>query len=339
MAKKIILLLLVVGIASAVYASMSSSSPVVVTEVAKVVEKIMPEKHITVLFIGDMMFDRSVRVLANRTGYDYILGPASTTISQHDLAIANLEGPITSYASKLVLPSGKATSGFQFTFDTKVADALQKAGIDIVSLANNHTQNFGQDGIEQTRKILPEKGIQYFGSPVNTPQHIATSTCVKDICIGVVGWNEFGYKNDEFVISKIKEMKSQNDFVAVYPHWGIEYQLKPNAKQKRLAREWIDAGADVIIGAHPHVVQTVEVYKDKYIFYSLGNFVFDQYFSFNTTHGFMVSADIYEDKVTYKIIPTSSVGHHVTFPNETNKNKLINILKSVSEIGLIDKLL
>ena len=285
---------------------------------------------VSVLFLGDMMFDRSIRVKADTIGYENIFGPSTTTIQRHDITIANLEGPVTSYKSKLVNGSGKAISGFQFTFSPLVAPTLNKVGIDIVSLANNHTLNFGQEGLNQTRKILNENNVKYFGSPTNTPAYTATSTCVKNVCIGVIGWNEFGYANDQFIINKIKEIRPTVDYLIIYPHWGTEYQLKPNKKQIRLAHEWIDAGADVLVGMHPHVVQTIEVYKGKYIFYSLGNFIFDQYFSFNTTHGIAVSANVHKDKVEYKILPFSSVGSKVSVPSESNKNKLFDILRKYS---------
>lgn len=293
---------------------------------------------VSVLFLGDMMFDRSVRVKANAIGYENIFGPSTTTIQNYDLTIANLEGPITSYKSKLVTDSGKAISGFQFTFDPVVASAVKKAGIDIVSLANNHTLNFAQDGLNQTRKILTENAVTYFGSPSNTPAYTATSTCIKNTCIGIIGWNEFGFANDALIIDKIKEMRSQVDYLVIYPHWGIEYQVTPSKKQIELAHKWIDAGADVIIGAHPHVVETVEVYKDKYIFYSLGNFIFDQYFSFNTTHGIGVGATIYKDKVEYKIIPFSSVGSKVSVPSESSIKKLFDILRKNSG-SVIDQMI
>ena len=301
-----------------------------IVSVPKIVQTISEPKPVTILFLGDMMFDRSVRVKANSIGYENIFGPSTTTIAQYDLTIANLEGPITSYKSKLVTDSGKAISGFQFTFDPLVAFAIKKAGIDIVSLANNHTLNFAQDGLNQTRKILTENNLTYFGSPSNTPAYTATSTCINNICIGMIGWNEFGFVNDELIIDKIKEMRSHVDYLVIYPHWGIEYQITPSKKQTDLAHKWIDAGADVIIGAHPHVVETVEVYKNKYIFYSLGNFIFDQYFSFNTTHGIGVGATIYKDKVEYKIIPFSSVGSKVSIPSENNIKKLFDILRKNS---------
>lgn len=272
------------------------------------------------------MFDRGVLVTARKNGYEYIFGPATTTIAKHDLTIANLEGPITNYKSKLVLPNGKAISGFQFTFATTTSKALKDAGVDIVSLANNHTDNFGQIGLNQTREFLKNNNIEYFGSPINNIDLMATTTCVKDICIGLIGWHEFSYKGDENVSKKIKEFKKQGlDYIIVYPHWGIEYKTSPSKKQISLAHRWLDEGADIIIGHHPHVIQSIEKYKDKYVFYSLGNFIFDQYFSFNTTHGIGVSLNLNKDKskFSYELIPFSSVGSKVSIPGDNDKKKIL----------------
>lgn len=333
MFKKTFLILSSFLVLSVFFVSKIPNQNLVVGEPIESQATIEPEpipESVSVLFLGDMMFDRGVRVKAGSVGYGAIFGLATTTIENHDLTIANLEGPITSFKSKLINESGKAISGFQFTFDNKVAPALKNVGIDIVSLANNHTDNFGQEGLDQTRKILSENDVMYFGGPTNNPEYMATTTCVNDICIGVIGWHEFAYKNDEFVLSKIKEIRPMVDYLVVYPHWGDEYVLSPNKKQIQLAHSWIDAGADVIVGHHPHVVQSVEMYKDKYIFYSLGNFIFDQYFSFNTTHGIGVSAEVYKDRVEYKILPFANIGSKVSVLSEDSKNKIFDILRQYS---------
>ncbi len=333
MFKKIFIILLPILVLSVFFIINNTNQKVtkgepVESQIVKEPEPV-PES-VSILFLGDMMFDRSVRVKAGSIGYEAIFGSATTTIQNHDLTIANLEGPVTNFQSKLVNSSGKAISGFQFTFDEKVAPALKNVGIDIVSLANNHTDNFGQAGLDQTRKNLSENNLKYFGSPTNNPEYMATTTCVNNICIGVIGWHEFSYKNENQVLSKIQEMRPSVDYLVIYPHWGTEYALTPNKKQVGLAHAWIDAGADVIVGHHPHVIQSVEVYKDKYIFYSLGNFIFDQYFSFNTTHGIGVSAEVYKDKVEYKVIPFANVGHKVSELDEVSQGKIYDLLKTYS---------
>lgn len=348
------------------------------TQIGSTVEP--QKKDLKILILGDMMFDRTVRSKINRYGFEYVFGPATTTFADYDLVVANLEGPITTYKSKTVLENNKSIAGFQFTFATGTAKALKDAGIDIVSLANNHTDNFGKDGLNQTRKFLDDAGIRYFGSPQNIDQNnsgISTSTCIStegdtshtniteldpetrknSICIGFVGWHEFGTKNHQKILDEIVRMRPLVDYLVVFPHWGEEYKKKPHVEQIRLARVWSDAGADVIIGAHPHVIQqitrrTTADGRTVPIFYSLGNFIFDQYFSFDTTHGIAVEIEfpliqktqkISDSKASttpalheiakytqYKILPFSSVGTKVSIPSSTSTARIFEDIEKVS---------
>jgi hypothetical protein len=312
-----------------------------------------PAKSIRVLFTGDMMFDRGVRSQVNIRGFESVIGPASTTFSTHDLVVANLEGTITSYPSKLVLENNKAIPGFQFTFRPDTAEALKTAGVDIVSLANNHSMDFGKDGEKQTRSYLDKAGVGFFGSYYNN-QNISTTTCpAEDFCIGLVAWNEFGQTNGESIVSEIERLSSTTDYIVVYPHWGVEYQSQPTAQQRQLAQLWIDNGADIIVGHHPHIVQRIEMYQGKPIFYSLGNTLFDQYFSFNTTHGIILSIEFKKEKITsalsaqdessevfdvaseayvpkFSIIPFTSVGSRINIPTASSTEKLFKYVRGVS---------
>lgn len=338
-------------------------------------------KPIKILILGDMMFDRGVRSQINSKGFDYVFGPASAIFSEYDKVIANLEGPITSFESKTILPGNKAIPGFQFTFPIDTSDALKKVGIDIVSLANNHTYNFGAGGLTQTRNRLAGSGVQFFGSPENNID-IATSTCItvrtengntshntdgdtdrnprttnnvlnaKQICIGFIGWHEFGTKNHQKILDEIALMRPKVQYLIVFPHWGEEYMKKPHIEQVRLARVWTDAGADTVIGAHPHVIQqitrrTTSDGRVVPIFYSLGNFIFDQYFSFDTTHGIGVeiefpfssasvassstsSSSTVAESAIYRIIPFESTGSHVSIPNASSTAQMIKDIETVS---------
>jgi len=345
--------------------------------------EIQKPKNIKILVLGDMMFDRTVRSKINTYGFEYVFGPATTTFANYDLVVANLEGPISTYKSKTILDNNKSISGFQFTFATGTARALKNAGIDMVSLANNHTDNFGQDGLNQTRKFLDAEGVQYFGSPQNTDQNnsgISTSTCIstqagvarasidelnpetrkKSICIGFIGWHEFGAKNHQKILDEIVRLRPLVDYLVVFPHWGEEYKKTPHVEQVRLARVWTDAGADAVIGAHPHVIQqitrrTTADGRVVPIFYSLGNFVFDQYFSFDTTHGIgleiefpkvlektevmlrnsnATTSTIFKSKTAqyaqYKILPFSSAGFKVSIPNASSTARIFTDIEKVS---------
>lgn len=293
-----------------------------------------PEQPLRLYVIGDMMFDRAVRKQIYNKGFEYVFGYSTTTFAAHDIVIGNLEGPVTSSPSKTLLPNGTQSKDLVFTFPTSTAPALRRLGIDVVSLANNHTDNFGTKGLQETKQLLKESGIQYFGEPTNAGD-VATTTCIiknkKETCIGFVGYHEFTYKHEETVASAIQTLRPQVDFLIVMPHWGNEYKPTYTKRQQQLAHSWIDLGADAVIGAHPHIVTPLEIYKDKPIFYSLGNFIFDQYFSFETTHGLTLSIDLTSTSTTYKLIPIKNTGIHVQDPGYEISKKILQTLADISE--------
>ncbi|MBI5206776.1 MAG: CapA family protein, partial [Candidatus Firestonebacteria bacterium] len=160
-----------------------------------------------------------------------------------------------------------------------------------------------------------------------------------NIKIGLLGYNGLFAKNTSLIVNEIKKIKSRSDFVIVFPHWGVEYEKTPNDDQKNTAKAFIDAGADLIIGTHPHVIQSIETYKNKFIFYSLGNFIFDQYFSESTMEG--LSVGILLQKKQNKIQSANYL-----FPiNITKKSQpelaqgktKEKILKELSEISEVDE--
>jgi gamma-polyglutamate biosynthesis protein CapA len=259
--------------------------------------------RLTVMIGGDIMLDRNIRLLGEKNGYDSLFSSISSLLEKADIAVANLEGPITSFPTKTIV-NGRYTGELTFTFATSSVGALGRSGIDIVSLANNHTSNFGRDGFEQTHTWLDSVGIKWFGNPWNEISNpiaqIAPSSTEVDSTAGMsdlgldspivthmirngikvafVGYHAFqpGSKN---VISEIKRVASPDTFVIVMPHWGEEYHVQPSESQRLLARAFIDAGADAIIGAHPHVIMDHEIINGVPVYYSLGNLLFDQYFS------------------------------------------------------------
>lgn len=259
----------------------------------------------SMLVVGDIMLDRTVfehTKKAKDFNHPFLL--IDPLFEQpYDLRVANLEGPITDFRSVAL------TSRFTFTFNPEFVGPLKKR-FEVVSLANNHTTNFGQKGLDQTRKRLSDAGILFFGDPNNAAGFISATTSANGISFGFVGHHQLIEKGFDRIIADIKKLDTEVDVVVVLPHWGHEYITdKPSALQKKEAHAMIDAGADVIFGAHPHVIQPIEAYKDKFIFYSFGNFIFDQYFSRDTMEGLAVKAD-FEKKdgavtARYELIPLS----------------------------------
>lgn len=262
-------------------------------------------KIVTLLFGGDLMFDRSIRTAMRKRGSDFPLAPLRELFSQSDLVVANLEGPITGNATKSEGSEIGSRENYYFTFDPSVAKTLKDAGVGMVNLGNNHILNFGEDGVVQTKQYLEAAGVQYFGSPLIGDIRYF----IRDICglkIAFINYNQFISNGKEKALADIAEAKTKSDFIVLYAHWGKEY-VPALSSIKDLAHAFIDAGADLIIGSHPHVVQEHEIYHGKTIYYSLGNLVFDQYDSDATRNGFLVrvSIDVKTKEASFEEIPVN----------------------------------
>lgn len=265
---------------------------------------IRPDAELSVLVVGDIMLDRNVRNKIDKDGFDSFFAGVKDLVSDADLAVGNLEGPFTTYPS---VTASLINKDLTFTFDPKLAPKLATLGFDILGLANNHTQNFGAEGLAMTRNYIRDAGMFYYGDPDNTVE-TSIITAKNSISIGFVGFHEFGYKNFDHILSEIDSLRKQTDVLIVSPHWGVEYQKEPTEKMQNWAHQFIDHGADAVIGAHPHVVGNIEEYKGKKIYYSLGNFVFDQYFSEETMNGMAIKMNVEKDSngkisLDYKLIP------------------------------------
>jgi len=247
---------------------------------------------LTILMAGDVMLDRTIRQKAENSPQSYGGFFASTTnfFKSADIAVANLEGPITTNPSKTYLPDGTYSGELTFTFDPATVDALIHAGLSLVSLANNHTDNFGMKGFLETERWLDAGGLRHFGSYWNATGTEAVFD-MKGIRVAFVGYHQF-YPGFDHIISDVKRLAADGDFVIVMPHWGVEYQPHPTDQQREQARELVAAGAKAVIGAHPHVIEDHEWIGQVPVFYSLGNFLFDQYFSPETMKGQVVELNL-----------------------------------------------
>lgn len=248
-----------------------------------------------------MMFDRYIREGVKKYGrgdYNYVLDQIKDKLAGYDLVVGNLEGPITDKSSVSVGTAMDEKKNLVFSFDPAVAKSLVDNNIKLVDLGNNHILNQGEEGLAQTKKYLGDAGIQHFGDTGADESR----TLVKNIGgmkIGFVNYNYSISGSFEKAINDIDNLKKKSDIVVVCPHWGTEYKIGDPGKEIRdEAYRFIDAGADLIVGGHPHVIQDSEDYKGKKIYYSLGNFVFDQYFQKETTEGLGVELTIKPDLTT-----------------------------------------
>jgi gamma-polyglutamate biosynthesis protein CapA len=243
---------------------------------------------------GDVMLGRNVEALQKKYGENYPFAMIQDFLQSASAVMVNLEGPIPLVHHKTVDYST------QFSFRDSEAKTLADNNIKIVTLANNHGYDWGRDGFENTLKVLAREGIAATGHPKKVDRDYVTQMDVNGIRISFVGFNAFDPVFDHAqAVQLIKDLVAEGDagYIMVNIHWGTEYNEFSNDTQQVLGHDLIDAGADVIIGHHPHVTEEKEVYKGKDIYYSLGNFIFDQYFSSSTQHGLVVKTTWYKNRV------------------------------------------
>jgi len=249
------------------------------------------KKDLQILFTGDLMFDRGIRHYAQKYGSnEFIFDKIYPTLANADLVVSNLEGPITDNASISSGTTPGSTNNYIFTFDKSVAKTLYSENIKLVDLGNNHILNFHTSGLKATENYLQEANVEFFGG--NDKSIIKN---IEGLKIAFVSYNEFAESTNleqSQTIAEIQKLKIESDLIIVFSHWGVEYTTEPTEEIKDLAHQFINAGADLIIGSHPHVVQSTEIYNNKKIYYSLGNFVFDQYFDENVRNGLGVILEI-----------------------------------------------
>lgn len=256
------------------------------------------QKPIKIIFVGDMQFDRNIRTLAEKSdeGYDATLdSKLGEYLASADFVIGNLEGPITDNDSLSVGSEVGSTRNYIFTFPPEVIPFLQKYNF-VVNLGNNHIHNFGESGFRETLSYLDESGIDWFGQLpyLSNSQKEEEVYLYSDnnLSIAVVNYNQFLGPGFRKALEDIEFWQTKADLVFVYPHWGLEYENMANQIIRSQASEMIAAGADLVIGSHPHVIQQVESIEGKQVYYSLGNFIFDQYFSPEVRRGLVVEVQI-----------------------------------------------
>lgn len=196
---------------------------------------------------------------ANNGDLTYVFKSIHEVTAKDDLTIANLEGTFTTSSTRY-------PKTFAFKGPPEYAKMLTLGSIEAVNLANNHTYDYYEKGFEDTVKTLDKEGLQWF------EEGTAKIYMTKGVKIGLLG---YAFTVDEAQLAKdISALKSITHILVVSFHWGEEGSYWPNFEQRNLARLSIDSGADMVIGHHPHVLQGVEIYKNRLIAYSLGNFAF-----------------------------------------------------------------
>jgi poly-gamma-glutamate synthesis protein (capsule biosynthesis protein) len=257
------------------------------------------EKTISLAAVGDIMLSRGIAGYMREFGVEYPVSLVESLLSSRDLTFANLESPMG--------VTGKPLPGKMIWFraEPRAVECLARAGVDIVTLANNHTMDYGPENLLETMAILDSKGISHTGAGRDIAESRRPAILErKGIKVAFLGYNEFAdaslywdAKNPRTLLAgpgtpgtapidmgmiaeDVARAKDEADVVVVSFHWGQEYVNHPRAyfdrDLRQIARGTIDLGADLVLGFHPHAVQGIEIYRNKPIAYSLGNFIMDQ---------------------------------------------------------------
>ena len=244
--------------------------------------------------VGDMMFDRYIRHVSNKHNSDFPFSCIDPLLKKADFVIGNLEGPITSQPSLSEGTTIGSKENYFFTFPPTTADVLFRHNIKVVSIGNNHINNQGPDGILSTKKYLTNSSVAFFGGLRGDTNVYRMTT--NGVDISFINYNQFGGDSQEIIAQLIKIEHNLNRIVIVYAHWGEEYKDVPQYVHD-VATLFAQNGADIIIGSHPHVIQSHEMIGNTLVYYSLGNFIFDQYFDSKVTEGLFLLVHISGHKI------------------------------------------
>lgn len=291
------------------------------------------ETAVGILHFGDLMLDRSVKTQIDNFGEDYLLeelaGEEGRFFRGLDIVTANLEGPF-------VQNRIKTSKEIAFRFDPALLSMLERYNFNLFTTGNNHSIDMGQKGFAESNEYLQKAGVGYYGGDGYTVRDSSLYyEKIGDVKVAFVGANDtFSSMNEQKVLDLIVDAEKNAEHTIVSIHWGQEYKPVSNIRQRTLAHTFVDAGADVVVGHHPHVVQEMEIYNNRPIFYSLGNFVFDQYWSPETQVGLGVGMVLYPHGVSTYLFPLQGEKSQVKqIVDTTQKNAFFSDFFDKSRLG------
>jgi poly-gamma-glutamate capsule biosynthesis protein CapA/YwtB (metallophosphatase superfamily) len=262
----------------------------------------------TVTAVGDMIFGRKVdqklQVYGDYTRPFHLVGDE---LRRADLTVANLECTLSDNVRP---PHDWAT--FAFGSSTRAIEGLRVGGIDVVSLANNHSRDMGIEPFGEMLDALRSEEIGYVGAGRDPAEaHAPHIVEVRGTRFAFLGYDEVGSAfygvtdrtpgtaamSEEAVRRDVAAARKQADVVIPFFHWGVEYTNRPTDRQRQVARAAVEAGAAMVLGSHPHWVQAVEFYEGAFIAYGLGNFIFDQSWSIETQQGVIMQTSFVDGRL------------------------------------------
>lgn len=240
----------------------------------------LDEPAFSLVAVGDIMLGDRAKKLISEHGADYPFRATRPLLRRALIGLGNLEGPLASQAPK-------QDRNFSYRVNPRTAMALHAAGINVVTLANNHLLDCGREGVMETLAALAQAGVAAIGAGTNQETAHRPAIFTAEHCrVGLLGyyWNQRTSATSHLpgsamdsgtdLAADIRALRQQVDRVVVTFHWGVPYEPEPSPDDRAKARFAVDCGADAVIGHHPHVVQPFEIYRDRPIFFSIGNFAF-----------------------------------------------------------------
>lgn len=297
------------------------------------------ENELRMVAVGDILLARGVDKKIERYGINYPFQKTKRLMRESDIIFGNLESPLTNKGFPL-------NKKYIFRAKPEHVKALSFGGFNLLSLANNHTLDYGRKGLMQTMEVLSKNGIAFMGAGSNyNMARKETVVYKKGMRVAFLAINFFPNEQLAFIRNKptvayfdfdglnesISQARKNADFVVLSFHWGVEFSSLPTSEQRKIAKFSIDNGADMIIGHHPHVFQGIETYKNKVIAYSLGNFLFDQNVKW-AKESIMLQCKFSKNKISdFKILPVIIENSQ---PKIVRGIKAKNILNKVTNLSM-----
>ncbi|MBU9714840.1 CapA family protein [Evansella tamaricis] len=309
------------------------------------------EEPVRITFVGDVLLDLTIKETIRTKGHDYPFVYVKDDLQSVDLAVANLETPLTKRDS-----SYKDTNQrFNFQSNPEDFQGIINAGFDLVSLGNNHALDYGEKGLLDTMEALEDYGFDYIGAGRTIDEAFQSQTYkINGKTISIMGatrfvpsgsWYTFGQNtlagvagayDLDYLVEMVKREKEGTDYLVLYIHWGIERTDRPAEYQKYYVRKLVEAGVDAIVGHHPHVLQGFEYYDGVPVAYSLGNFLFPDYVTGPTAETGLLTLTFDDGKIGMEFKPYYIYKDQIIPLSDDEQKRILNKLENLSYDVKID---
>lgn len=307
---------------------------------------------ITLGITGDMMLGRFVEKTTERYGTDSLFAGTGIDLTSLDYLTGNFEHPVINDSIKL---EDQEREKIYLSTDEEAVDIVKKAGFTSVNLANNHMYDYDEEGLLYTLETFRQKDMPFVGAGENRSEAYRIHyEEIQGIRIATLGFSEIytrsaltgidtpgiATSNIKIMLNKIDEARKFSDVVITHIHWGTEYKTKPDKRQKEIAEILAEAGVDIIIGHHPHVLQPIDVIDQTIVFYSLGNFVFDQGWSMTRETVFPILKLNQNGEINVELNPLlikEGFPQQLKTSEHYYKNRIFNRVKRNSSIDFVEK--